>query len=155
MHVVTKIKTLTIRQWDYLQQNVERSHQFRAGEVRVCAEFELTPDLASVHVELPVTDLVGMLYVLQSIEQDAQAEAILTDTEQIVSRVMTPEQAKANHPQRNPNWPAPYGYDRNGNVIALDQYGQSGHETEDDAELELLDEISEFPSRETPGATEL
>jgi hypothetical protein len=160
MHVKTKITTLTLRQWDYLQQNVERDHSFRATEIRVCAEFELTPDLASVHVELPASDLVGLLYVLQGIEQNAQAEAILTDAEQIVGRVTGSAvdlfRCENHNPPHLYDCRAPYGYDRNGNVVALDQNGQSGDEAaQDDAELELLDEISEFPSRETPGATEL
>lgn len=144
MHVTTKVKDLSIRQWDYLQDNVERAHQFRAGEVRVCVMFELTPDLNSIHVELPIVDLAGLLTVLAAIEQDAQAEAILTDAEQIVGRVTDPE---------NEDRP-PYGYDRNGNVVALDQNGQSGEETaQDDTELELLDAISERPSTERPDGT--
>lgn len=86
------ITDLSLRQWDYLQSNVERAHRFQAGEVRTCVEFQLTPDLNSIHVELPIVDLVGLLYVLQAIEMGAQAEAILTDAEQIVGRVVEDEE---------------------------------------------------------------
>ena len=90
MHSLIKVTDLSLRQWDYLQTNVKHDHQFQADQVRVCAEFELTPDLASVHVELPITDLAGMLIVLQGIEKAAQAEAVLTDAERIVGRVTGP-----------------------------------------------------------------
>lgn len=92
MHAKTKITDLSLRQWDYLQDNVEHRHQFKAGEVRVCVEFELTPDMSSIHVELPIVDLAGLLTVLQGIEQAAQAEAILSDAEQIVGRVVEENQ---------------------------------------------------------------
>ena len=134
MHIKTKVRDLSLRQWDYLQENVEHEHQFRDGEVRVCVEFELTPDLHAIHVELPITDLAGMLVVLQAIERAAQAEAILTDTEQIVGRVTGPPLAEKFDPAT-------------GRYTVVEENQPIGGRM---AELDLLDEISERSGLERP-----
>jgi hypothetical protein len=96
MHAEIKVTDLSLRQWDYLQDNREHKHRFRAGEVRTCVEFELKPDMHSLHVELPIVDLAGLLTVLIAIEQAAQAEATLTDAEKIVGRVVEQDHSACN-----------------------------------------------------------
>jgi len=137
MHSSMKVTGLSLRQWDFLQSNVKHGHRFRAGEVRVCAEFELTPDMASVHVESPIADLAGMLIVLQGIEQAAQAEAILTDAETIVVRVTGPD-VEENQPIGGRVVVRPTEAERMAEV-ALEEH-----------EPDLLEGISEHPSIEKP-----
>jgi len=162
MHSLIKVTGLSLRQWDYLQTNVNHGHRFRSGEVRVCAEFEVSPDLNSLHVELPIVGLAVLMSVLQGVEEAAQAEAILTDAETIVGRVTEPTEAERMAEvaleEHEPPTPASFVYC--GNYSAHVPH-ECGGTTRDgsvftttcegvDAELDLLDEISERPSIERP-----
>jgi hypothetical protein len=81
MHIRVKVKDLSLRQWDWLQDNVQVEYDFAPFEPRACVEFELTPDLNVRHVEMPVPALAGLLMVLQSLDPAVTATAALSPDE--------------------------------------------------------------------------
>jgi hypothetical protein len=87
MHVKSKIKDLSLVQWDYVQQNLMTSYEMGPLEVRVDAEFELTADFHTRRVEMPVATFAGLLTVLRGIDL-AQAEVSMA---QVVEAVLTPD----------------------------------------------------------------
>jgi hypothetical protein len=80
MHTRIKVKDLNLRQWDWLQENVLVEYQFAPFEPRACVEFELTPDLNTRHVEMPIPAFTGLMMVLQSLGLATVAEAVLSET---------------------------------------------------------------------------
>lgn len=98
MHVKTKIKDLTVAQYEYVAANVSVNREFKGNQVRVCAQFELTTGV-ELHVELEAIELAGLLRGLAAVERraataeaalalDTQAEELLDDlTEHYVSGV--------------------------------------------------------------------
>lgn len=79
MHMRTKVKDLSLIQWDYLTTKVPvNGRTFIPGVPRVCVEFELTADFSSLHIEMDVTELAGLLVTLAAMDLRRVAEAALT-----------------------------------------------------------------------------
>lgn len=74
MHTTVKVKDLTPRQWDFLQENLLTSYDIAPGVVRVCAEFELT-EMVSRHVEMPIRAFAGLMTRLERHDRE-QAELV-------------------------------------------------------------------------------
>lgn len=73
MHTKIKVKDLSLVQWDWIQTHLVRDYEFTPETVRVCVEFELTPDFNLTRVELPVRAFMHLMNQLQGIETRARA----------------------------------------------------------------------------------
>jgi hypothetical protein len=83
----TRIKTtdLNLRQWDYLTTNVPvDGREFLPGLPRVCAVFELAPEISELHIEMDAVELAGLLVVLEGIKNEPAVE-------EIVQAALTPD----------------------------------------------------------------
>jgi hypothetical protein len=65
MHVNAKVTGLSLQQWDYLQDFLLADYDMPENVVRVCTEFELTPDLKVRHAEVPIQTFAGLLNRLE------------------------------------------------------------------------------------------
>lgn len=74
MHIRTKIKDLTIDQFEALDQILKTSYEFPEGTTRVCAVFELT-ELHERHAEMPPAELAQAIYLLDLVERGATLHA--------------------------------------------------------------------------------
>lgn len=80
MRTRVKVADLNLRQWDYLQTNVKVSgREFLPGLPTVCAVFELTPDMAELHIEMDVAELAGLLTVLEAIKNEPDVTALAAE----------------------------------------------------------------------------
>jgi hypothetical protein len=77
MHVKAKIKDLNEWQYDWVMRNVPVTREFKASQVRVCAEFELTVGV-EFHVELEASELAAILTRLNRTERLAEAALVET-----------------------------------------------------------------------------
>lgn len=75
MRTRIKVGDLTIRQWDWLQDNLPDSQEFPPNAVRVCVVFELTAELSPRHVEMTARRFVALMTTLARLET---AQAVLT-----------------------------------------------------------------------------
>jgi hypothetical protein len=121
MHVNATVTGLSLQQWDYLQDTLPARYDMPDGVVRVCAEFELTPDLQVRHAEMPIRMFAGLLNRLE--RHGKMAMAVLTpdalpDTE-------AGQGPLPGYPDKADDPGALYRYDQDGNVVAIDQHGQS------------------------------
>jgi hypothetical protein len=123
MHVNAKVTGLSLQQWDYLRDTLPARYDMPDGVVRVCATFELElGDAVNVrHAEIPIRMFAGLLNRLE--RHGNLAMAVLTpdalpDTE-------AGQGPLPGYPDKADDPGAPYRYDQDGNVVALDQYGQS------------------------------
>jgi hypothetical protein len=79
MRTRIKISDLTIRQWDWLQDNLPDSPKLSPDAVRVCVEFELSDELLlDRHVEMTARMFVALMTTLSRLET---AQAALTPDE--------------------------------------------------------------------------
>lgn len=81
MHVRTKVKDLTSRQFQALSEVLQTSYEFPAGVTPVCVIFEAAP-MVERHVSMPPSELAQVLYLLELVERGSVAEATLTDAEE-------------------------------------------------------------------------
>jgi hypothetical protein len=83
MRTRIKVADLNLRQWDYLTTNVPvDGRDFLPGLPRVCAVFEVAPEISELHIEMDAVELAGLLVVLEGIRNDPDpalvAQAALT-----------------------------------------------------------------------------
>lgn len=83
MRTRIKVTDLNLRQWDYLTTNVPvDGRDFLPGLPRVCAVFEVAPEISELHIEMDLVELTGLLVVLEGIRNDPDpalvAQAALT-----------------------------------------------------------------------------
>ena len=81
MRTRVKVADLNLRQWDHLTTEVPvNGREFLDGLPRLCVEFELTPDLHSLHIEMDVAEFATLMTRLHGIRNEAisLAEAALT-----------------------------------------------------------------------------
>jgi hypothetical protein len=122
MHVNVTVTGLSLQQWDYLQDTLPTRYDMPDGVVRVCAEFTPHPDSSGVrHAEMPIRMFAGLLNRLErhgKLAVAALTPDALPDTE-------AGQGPLPGYPDKADDPGAPYRYDQDGNVVALDQYGQS------------------------------
>lgn len=85
MRTRIKVADLNLRQWDHLTSEVPvNGRTFIDSVPRVCVEFELTPDLHSLHIEMDVMEFAALMVRLETIKNEAAvaelAEAMLGET---------------------------------------------------------------------------
>lgn len=83
MRARIKVTDLNLKQWDYLTTKVPVSgREFLPGLPRVCAVFELAPEISELHIEMDAAELAGLLVVLEGIRNEPDpvlvAQAALT-----------------------------------------------------------------------------
>lgn len=77
MRTRIKVTDLNLRQWDYLTTNVPvDGRDFLPGLPRVCAVFELAPEISEFHIEMDAVELAGLLVVLEGIRNEPAVEQI-------------------------------------------------------------------------------
>lgn len=71
MHTRVKVKDLNLRQWDHLTTVVPINGRTFMNEVpRLCVEFELTPDLHQLHIEMDVAEFAALMIRLERIKNE-------------------------------------------------------------------------------------
>jgi hypothetical protein len=81
MRTRIKVADLTLSQWDYLTTQVPvNGRTFLPGMPRACVEFELTPDFSSLHIEMDLVELAGLMVVLAGMDLKRLAEVALSET---------------------------------------------------------------------------
>ena len=85
MRTRIKVTDLNLRQWDYLQTEVPvDGREFLPGLPRACVVFELTPDMAELHIEMDLAEFIGLMLRLENIRNEPDtgqvAEALLSET---------------------------------------------------------------------------
>jgi hypothetical protein len=77
MRARIKITDLSPEQWEHLTTRVPvGEREFLPGMPRACVEFELTPDLNTLHIEMDTVELAGLMTVLGSMDLKAAARAV-------------------------------------------------------------------------------
>lgn len=85
MRTRIKITDLNLRQWDHITTTVPVDGRvILEGVPRVCAVFELTPEISEIHVELDVVELAALLVKLNTIRNEPAVE-------EIVQAALTPD----------------------------------------------------------------
>lgn len=85
MRTAIEVKGLNLRQWDYVQTNVPvDGREFLPGLPTACVVFEVSPDLAELHVEMDLAEFIGLMLTLENIRNEPAvaelAEAMLSET---------------------------------------------------------------------------
>lgn len=83
MRTRVKVADLNLRQWDHLTTEVPvNGREFLDGLPRLCVEFELTPDLHQLHIEMDVAEFATLMIRLEGIRNEPAvaevAQAALT-----------------------------------------------------------------------------
>lgn len=94
--------------WNYLQRNVRAEYQIPEGATRLCLTFSRGTE--ERHVEMPLGALIGLLVGLGMTGAFS---------------AMTGAMDKIKKATEETDQPKPYGFDSDGNVVALDQDGNS------------------------------
>lgn len=84
MRTRIKVTDLNLRQWDYLTTEVPvNGRTFLEGLPRACVVFELTPDMAELHIEMELVEFSTIMIRLNSIRNEVvtTAQAALTPDE--------------------------------------------------------------------------
>jgi hypothetical protein len=86
MRARIKVADLNLRQWDYLTTNVPvDGREFLPGLPRVCAVFEVAPEISELHIEMDAAELAGLLVVLEGIKNEPDV------TELVAQAALTPD----------------------------------------------------------------
>jgi hypothetical protein len=81
MRTKIEITELSLGQWDYLTTRVPvNGRTFLPGMPRACVEFSLTPDFNSLHIEMDLVELAGLMVVLAGMDLKRLAEVALGET---------------------------------------------------------------------------
>jgi len=91
MRTRIKVTDLNLRQWDHLQTKVPvDGREFLPGLPTACVVFELTPDMAELHIEMDLAEFVGLMLTLEAIKNEVpvplqavasqMAEGLLSET---------------------------------------------------------------------------
>jgi hypothetical protein len=83
MHTRVKVRDLNLRQWDHLTTEVPvNGREFLDGLPRLCVEFELAPEVSSLHIEMDVAEFATIMTRIESIRNEPAvaevAQAALT-----------------------------------------------------------------------------
>jgi hypothetical protein len=113
MRIQMTITELDEERWAYLQANVRAEYTIPEGATRVCLIFAHGEE--ERHVEMPLALVPGLL---GGLALGVHAMAALTPD-------ALPDFLKNARETADPARKAGYGYDRDGNVVALDEDGQS------------------------------
>lgn len=84
MRTQIEVKDLNLRQWSYITENVPvDGRTFLPGLPTACVVFEVSPDLAALHVEMDLAEFIGLMLVLESIKNEPvvalAAETLLSE----------------------------------------------------------------------------
>ena len=81
MRTRVKVSDLNLRQWEYLQTNVlVTGREFLDGLPRACVVFELTPDMAELHIEMDLVELAGLMITLNAIKDEVAVADLADET---------------------------------------------------------------------------
>lgn len=69
MRAQVTITDLTLAQWDRVQDRLMTSYEIEPGTPTVCAVFELTPDMAERHAEMPVFEFAMLMAELVQVNE--------------------------------------------------------------------------------------
>ena len=87
MRTEIKVTDLNLRQWDYLTTNVPvDGREFLPGLPRVCAVFELAPEISELHIEMDAVEFAVLLVRLESIRDNPDPDPAL-----VVQAALTPD----------------------------------------------------------------
>jgi hypothetical protein len=93
MRTRIKVTDLNLRQWDYVVTQIPvDGREFFPNVPRVCAVFEVAPEISALHVEmdaefLAVMDVAEFLTVMLKLEQIKNEP----DVSELASAVLTPD----------------------------------------------------------------
>jgi hypothetical protein len=80
MRTAIEVKDLNLRQWDYIQTKVPvNGREFLPGLPTACVTFEVSPDLAVLHVDMDLAEFIGLMLRLENIRNEP-AVAELAET---------------------------------------------------------------------------
>ena len=85
MRTRIKVTDLNLRQWDHITTTVPVDGRvILEGVPRVCAVFELAPEISEVHVEMDVVEFAALVVKLETIKNEPAVE-------EIVQAALTPD----------------------------------------------------------------
>jgi hypothetical protein len=80
MRTRIKVTDLNLRQWDYITTNVPvDGREFLPGLPRACVVFELTPDMAEIHVEMDLAEFINLMLTLENIRNEPNTVAVAAE----------------------------------------------------------------------------
>lgn len=80
MRTAIEVKDLNLRQWDYIQTNVPvDGREFLPGLPTACVMFEVSPDLAVLHVEMDLAEFIGLMLTLENIRNEPNTVAVAAE----------------------------------------------------------------------------
>jgi hypothetical protein len=85
MRTRSKVTDLRLRQWDYVVTQIPvDGREFFPNVPRVCAVFEVAPEISALHVEMDVAEFLTVMLKLEQIKNEP-------DGSELASAVLTPD----------------------------------------------------------------